>query len=58
VNESQRLTGANRVLNKAMLVHLSKSVTTVYMFLCWKMNLLHIFNIVKNMTLLEADSKQ
>jgi len=49
VDQSQRLTRVNKVLRETMLVYLSKSTTTTDIFLCWEMDLLCIFNIVKNM---------
>ena len=50
MNQFQRLTGASRVFRKTILIYLSKSVTIVDMFLCQEMDLLHIFNIVKDIT--------
>jgi len=38
------------VFRETALVHLSKSITMVDIFLCWKIDLLHIFNIVKDIT--------
>ena len=49
MDQSQKLTGVNKVLRETMLVYLSKSTTTTDIFLCWEMDLLCIFNIVKNM---------
>ena len=40
----------SRVFRKTTLVHFSKSVTIADMFLYREKDLLHIFNIVKNMT--------
>ena len=40
----------SRVFRKTTLVHYSKSVTIADMFLYCKKDLLHIYNIVKNMT--------
>ena len=37
-------------LKKTALVYLFKSATIADMFLYWEMNLLCIFNVVKNMT--------
>ena len=33
-----------------MLVHLSKSITIIDIFLYWKIDLLYIFNIIKDIT--------
>jgi len=50
VNQSQRLTGASRVFRKTVLVYLSKNVTIADIFLCWKIDLFYIFNVIKDMT--------
>ena len=39
----------NRVLRETGLVYFFKSTTIVDIFSCWKTDLLHIFNIVKDM---------
>ena len=40
----------NSILRETVLVYLSKSVTIADMFLCQKIDILYIFNIVKNIT--------
>jgi len=38
----------NRVLRKTALIYLSEGITIVDMLLYWKIDLLHIFNVIKD----------
>ena len=39
----------SRVFRETVLIHFSKSIIMADMFLCWEMNFLCIFNIIKDM---------